>query len=200
MYSLRSLYRLMLITWLALILGIGGILAYSTKTGNDGNLFAFLFKKTPEPEALPPVVVEQLPPKLPEPKPTIVAKKPDTQWVALKKGKRNGKGTLSKPEITILENGDLEIRFKASDAPGNFRSFYPSNVDSISVDLLGSWGKNIFLDQRVTSGVLARIQVADHKQWLRVSGVANDNKTVLDAKVEYAPTLRALRVVFSKKQ
>ena len=141
-----------------------------------------------------------MPPKLPEPKPTIVAKKPDTQWVALKKGKKSGKGTLSKPKITILENGDLEIRFSASDAPGNFRSFYPDNVDSISVDLLGSWGKNISLDQRFTHGILTRIQVADHKQWLRVSGVANDSKTVLDAKVEYAPTLRALRVVFSKKQ
>ena len=187
----------MLMLWLLLVAGMGGLLAYTA--GSGGSLFAFLFTKTVDPEPLAPVVVKEPAPK-PRPQPILtIPEEPKTVWVPLIQGTKAGKGTLGKAEITTLANGNVEIRFATSDAPGNFRAFYPHNVDSLSVDLLGSWGKNVWIDTREVRGILKRVQVADHKQWVRVSGIARDAKVTLKATVEYAPTLRQLRIVFAQK-
>ena len=203
MYSLRSLYRIMLLVWLALVLSLGFLVAHNVNSDGSGNLFAFLFKGAKEPAPLPPVVVQEPPKKEVAPvitPPPAEPVKPKTDWIALQKGKKAGKGTLGKPEITTLDNGDLEVRFPCSDAPGNYREFFPANIDSLSIDLMGAWGKGIKVDKRPAKGVLKRVQMADHKQWVRVSGIARESTDRLEAKVEYAPTLKALRIVFSKKK
>ncbi|MBE6442274.1 MAG: hypothetical protein E7022_08120 [Desulfovibrio desulfuricans] len=203
MYSLRSLYRIMLLVWLALVLCMGCIVAHNAGTEGSGSLFAFLFPDTREPAPLPPVVVKEAPKPAPVPvitPPTEEPARPQTEWIALQKGKKAGKGSLGKPEITSLDNGDVEVRFACSDAPGNFREFFPATIDSLSIDLMGAWGKGMRVDKRPDRGVLKRVQIADHKQWLRVSGIARESTDKLEARVEYAPTLKALRIVFTKQQ
>ncbi|MBR4741719.1 MAG: hypothetical protein IK079_02310, partial [Desulfovibrio sp.] len=66
------------------------------------------------------------------------------------------------------------------------------------IDLLGNWG-NLLLDKRMDKGVLKRVQIADHKEWLRISGIARHSTDSITAKVEYAPSLKALRIVFTKE-
>ena len=202
MYSLRSLYRIMLLVWLSLVLCLGGIVAYNSGANGSGSLFAFLFPGSQQPAPLPPVVPEQpAPPPAPViTPPAVEPAKPQTEWLALQKGKKAGKGTLGKPEITVLDNGDVEVRFACTDAPGNFREFHPANIDSLAIDLMGAWGKGMLVDKRPNKGALKRVQIADHNEWLRVSGIARESTDQLEAKVEYAPTLKSLRIVFSRKQ
>ena len=177
------------------------VLKYSTSNSN-GNLVNFLLPEFKKPVTLPPVT---LPKALEEPKPAppppvFKAEKKEPEWIALDKGKAQAKGTLSKPSITTLENGDVEVSFSYSDAPGNFREFNPENVDSLSVDLFGSWGKDVYTDTRLSKGVLKRVQVAHHKQWVRVSGIARDSKQALKVKVEHSTKSKILHLIFSKKR
>ena len=192
----------MLLVWLSLVLCLGGIVAYNSGANGSGSLFAFLFPGSQQPAPLPPVVPEQ---PAPAPAPVVTPPapeppKPQTEWIALQKGKKAGKGTLGKPEITVLDNGDAEVRFACTDAPGNYREFHPANVDSLSIDLMGAWGKGMLVDKRLDKGALKRVQIADHNEWLRVSGIARESTDQLEAKVEYAPTLKSLRIVFSRKR
>ncbi len=195
----------MLVVWLALVLCMGFIVASNTGTGHSGGIFAFLFPSPQEPPSLPPPTIVQEAPKagLPPVIPPPAAELPRPQaeeWLALSMGKKAGSGTLGSPEITVLGNGDVEVRFACHNAPGNYHAFYPSNVRSLSIDLMGAWGKGIRADKFTDKGVLQRVQIADHRQWLRVSGVARESSGRLMARVEYAPTLKALRIVFSKQQ
>lgn len=194
----------MLVVWLALVLCMGFIVASNTGTEHSGGIFAFLFPSPQEPAPLPPPVTVQKAPKAGLP-PVITppaAEHPRPQakeWLALSMGKKAGSGTLGSPGITVLGNGDVEVRFACHGAPGNYHAFYPSNVRSLSIDLMGAWGKGIRADKWLDKGVLQRVQIADHRQWLRVSGVARESSGKLRARVEYAPTLKALRIVFSKQ-
>ncbi|MBO4300360.1 MAG: hypothetical protein J5861_02030 [Desulfovibrio sp.] len=203
MYSLRSLCRIMLFAWLALVFGMGCIVAHNAGTEGSGSLFAFWFPGSQEPAPLPPVVAPETPKAVPAPvitPPVEEHSTPQTEWIALHKGKKAGMGTLGKPEISTLSTGEVEVRFACNDAPGNFREFFPANVDSLSIDLMGAWGKGMRADTRPDKGVLKRVQIADHKQWVRVSGIARESRDKLEARVEYAPTRKILRIVFAKKQ
>ena len=198
MSSQRSLYRVLLLIWLVLVLGMGFVLHMNTKSQNSGSLFAFLFTPPQGPQALPPVVVAPQPMPIPAP---VAAKeeakpKPEAIWVPLQRGKKPGKGALTKPQVTTLANGDVEVRFSCSDAPGN----YPVNIDSLAIDLMGPWGKGLLFDKRPDKGVLKRVQMADHREWVRVTGIARNTSDTLTARVEYAPTLRSLRVIFTREQ
>lgn len=195
----------MLVVWLALVLCLGFIVASNTGTEHSGGLFAFLFPRPQEPAPLPPPAIVQKAPKADLPPvitpPAAELPRPHAEeWLALSMGKKAGSGTLGSPEITVLDNGDVEVRFACHNAPGNYHAFYPSNVRSLSIDLMGAWGKGIRADKFTGKGVLKRVQIADHRQWLRVSGVARELSGRLMARVEYAPTLKALRIVFSKQQ
>ncbi|MBQ9406910.1 MAG: hypothetical protein IJU37_09295 [Desulfovibrio sp.] len=202
MYSLRSLYRIMFLVWLALVMCIGGIVAYNSGTHGSDSLFAFLFPSSEQPAPLPPIIPEQ---PAPQPAPVITPQvleptKPQSEWIALQKGKKAGKGTLGKPEITLLDNGDVEVRFPCTDAPGNFHEFHPANIDSLSIDLIGAWGKGVRVDKRLNKGVLKRVQIADHKEWVRVSGIARESTDTIEAKVEHASPLKVLRIVFTRQK
>ena len=202
MSSQRSLYRVLLLIWLVLVLGMGFVLHMNTKSQNPGSLFAFLFTSPQNPQALPPVVVAPQPMPIPAP---VVAKeeakpKPEASWVPLQRGKKPGKGALTKPQVTTLANGDVEVRFTCPDAPGNYRQFHPVNIDSLAIDLMGPWGKGLLFDKRPDKGVLKRVQMADHREWVRVTGIARNTSDTLTARVEYAPTLRSLRVIFTREQ
>ena len=202
MSSQRSLYRALLLIWLVLVLGMGFVLHMNTKSQNPGSLFAFLFTNPEKPQALPPVVVEPQPMPIPAP---VAAKeeakpKPEASWVPLQRGKKPGKGSLTQPQVTTLANGDVEVRFTCPNAPGNYRQFHPKNIDSLAIDLMGRWGKGLLFDKRPDKGVLKRVQMADHREWVRVTGIARNASDTLTARVEYAPTLRSLRVIFTREQ
>ena len=192
MYSLRSFYRIMLLTWLVLVLCMGFIVAHNTGGGGSGSLFAFLFPSPQEPAPLPPAAPQEstAPPPAPvqaAPKissapvttppaatqPVKEISRPQAEWLALQKGKKAGSGTLGSPQVTTLANGDVEVRFACGGALGNFQEFRPANVHALTIDLMGAWGKGIRGEDKFLSrGVLQRVQIADHRQWLRVSGVA----------------------------
>ena len=195
----------MLLVWLALVLCMGFIVASNTGTEHSGSLFAFLFPSPQEPAPLPPPATVQEAPK------TVLApvitppaaeppRPPAEEWLALSKGKKAGTGTLGSPEITVLGNGNVEVRFACHGTPGSYQEFYPANVRALSIDLMGAWGKGIRADKFTGKGVLQRVQIADHRQWLRVSGVAREPAGKLRARVEYSPTHKILRIVFSKQQ
>ena len=196
----------MLLVWLVLVLCMGGIVAHNADTEGAGNLFAFLFSRPQEPVSLPPVVTQL--PAAPAPPPPAAAPTPpveepappQSEWIALHKGRKAGTGTLGKPQITAWDNGDVEVRFPCKDTPGEFIEFYPPNIDSVAIDLAGAWGKGMRVDNRLDTGVLKRVQIADHRQWVRVSGIAREAADMLEARVEYAPTHKALRIVFTKKR
>ncbi len=206
----------MLLAWLALVLCMGYIVAANTGTERSGSLFAFLLSTPHDPAPLPPVMTRgaATPPppaatqELPgagvapvvEPPAAEPPKQQAEEWLAVPKGKKAGSGVLHSPEVTVLDSGDVEVRFAVSGEPGDFQAFYPESIHALAIDLMGSWGRGARADKRLRQGVLQRVQIADHKKWLRVSGIARAAGYKLGARVEYAPSLKALRVVFSKKQ
>lgn len=208
MYPLRTLYRLMLVVWLILVLSMGAVVGHMAENSDssDRHLLAFLFPTKPASAPLPPVMPEKTVKPAPPPPPPLSAPAPQKpaeprgDWVALKKGKTGGTGTLINPVITVTDKGEIEVRFPMKGAPGTYRDFHPVNIDSQSVDLMGPMGKGMNVDKRIESGVLKRVQIADHKQWVRISGIARNPASKLAAKVEYSPTLRALRIVFSEEK
>ena len=136
--------------------------------------------------------------RLPEPQPVTPKPAEPSEWAALQLGKKNGRGFLSAPAMTVLENGDCEVRLELSDEVGNYRMFYPSNVDSISVDFIGLKGKNLSADKYIDKGVLQRVQIAGHRDWVRVSAIARNSTDRLKARVERSLRLKVVRIVFSK--
>ncbi len=197
----------MLLVWLLLVLSVGVLLKYATDSRGELGLFAFLLPRTEKVMDLPPPSSPKAPEKAPEkevpaePKPSVTPQeKMPSEWINLKKGKKAGRGSLGTPQLTILGNGDAEVSFQLTDAPGDYRSFHPTNVDSLAVDLMGTWGKGILKDERLGTGVLKRLQIADHKEWVRISGISRDANHSLQATVQYAPTKKTLRIVFSREE
>ena len=191
----------MLIAWVLVVLCMAVVVRYNT--GSEiGGLFAFLFHAPQNPGELPPVVVAKSPNPPQQPSLVLPEEKPappSTEWTALNKGKAAGKGTLGPADVTTFDNGDVHVTFPCT-SPGDYRAFYPTNVDSLSVDLIGAWKGDVFLDKRLERGEIKRVQVADHKQWVRVSGIARNARDTLDARVEYSATRKLVRIVFSKRR
>ncbi len=194
MDSLRSLFRWMLLGWLALVLLMGLAVAWSARSHLPGNLLTFLLtREGPSETAVSPPPV---PPDLPvssAPAPSVTPA-PEPGWTPLKEGSRVSSGSRGAPEITVLPGGAVEVRFLCQ-KPGNYRLYRPTNVSGLSVDLPGNWGRRM-VDRHLAQGKVRRVQIADHPGWLRVSGMAREEGKHLVARVEHSPRAGAVRIVF----
>ena len=219
MSSLRTLFRWMLAGWLVLVLLLSVVVARGTHSRGPGNLLAFLFIRGEYTEPLPPVMPAQTPPPatvidIRPPavvaKPPVVAAKPAAvvpepapasaaDWVALDLGSYEGTGRLGPPTITALADGAVEALFSCPGEPGDYRLYRPTNVAGLSVDLMGDWGRGMFVNRTLAEGAARKVQIASHAEhgmrWLRVSAISRSGGR-LAAKVEHSAASNQLRVRF----
>ncbi len=200
MHSLTSLSRGLLVCWAVLVLGMAASVAYYADGAHHGNLLEFLFTRPSTPQITPaldptPPPAPALTPQLPAEQATPAPQAPE--WQSVAQGRSMGKGSIHNPHISVLENGQVSVIFEYTGTLGEISLYSPENVTALSVDIHGSWKSSINLDQKLTKGILARLQIFLHDKFLRVSAVnAGHVNTALHADVR--TNGRQLRIIFSE--
>lgn len=206
----RNICRAMLVLWVVAVVVVSILVGRSTKTEQSGNLIAFLFtgavplesllKVTPP--APPTVVPAPLPtPKLAEPAEPEPEVLPDASpayspWQPMPRGRALGKGELQIPQVTLLDNGSIQVLIDYTGKLGQITSFKVARPQAVSVDLHGVWNRMVMVDKRYSGkAVLSRIQVAEHKNYVRVSGIDSAGQGKLEAITEFSPT--QIRITFT---
>lgn len=202
MISLRPLCRILLLVWLVLVVGMSVLVAQATRTEVSGNLLAFLLNDRPQPQS-PMPVSPPLPASLPVPPPTQqsqVIPQSIPEWKPLPRGKAQGSGVLKGPEVTERPDGSVQVVFTyegVGGKPGDPGAVTAIKVSSrsTSVDLHGPWKRVAYLNKTGTGrALLARLQVAEHKGYVRVSATAHGSAP--EETTEY--TADRIRIIFSR--
>lgn len=193
MNSLRTIFRWMLLLWLVLVAVLGFTVSYSTRSSYIGNTMAFLFSSAGREHAE--LITHERRPAAPREEPKESPEVPE--WVELASDKTMGKGSLGTPEVQELPGGSVAVVFQLVGEPGGATFFRPGNVTSATIDLHGEWASPPYMKQRMKSGCLSLVQMAGHKGYLRVSGVAASGIARLDARAEHSVSSGAVRVIFS---
>lgn len=210
MNTLHSIFRRMLLVWLVLVAALGVTVSRSTQSSYFGNTMAFLFAsgdRGPAGVAVtrqipPPAQTAKEEPQEPEPpKETPPAPEPKPpEWTAIAHGKTGGSGTLGAPKIEKLSDGAVAVVLPLTGKIGNVTYYKPHNANAMTVDFHGEWKNPPFVNRREKTVPLSRVQIAGHKGYLRVTGVAAENVKKLDARAEYSAGRNAVRVVFTPAQ
>ncbi len=208
MNTLHSIFRRMLLLWLVLVAALGVTVSRSTRSSYFGNTMAFLFTSGDRGPADGVAVTRRIPPpakqepQVPEPPketPPAPAPKPP-EWTAIAHGKTGGSGTLGAPKIEKLSGGAVAVVLPLTGTIGNVTYYKPHNANAMTVDFHGEWKKPPFVNRREKTDPLSRVQIAGHKGYLRVTGIAAEDVKKLDARAEYSAARNAVRVVFTAQR
>lgn len=198
MISLRVICRTLLGLWFVLILGMSVVVAHTTRTEVSGNLLAFLLTSSAPSRPIfrvspaPPVPAAPEEPAVPAAPPA--SEPPAPAWQPMARGTGQGSGTLTGPEVIVLPDGGVQVLFNYEGTPGQATAF-KANRHATSVDLHGPWRRVAFINRQMDKGtLLSRLQVAEHKGYIRVSATAH-GETPPEETTEFSPT--QIRVTFS---
>ena len=167
MYSLRQIFRYMLLGWFAVLLAMAFLLTEQMPVQGAGTLASRLFADPPA----PPVI--EIPPPHRSARPPAPA-----PWQTLPNTRAAGEGRLGTPAARALTDGAVEVLLSWQGKLGGETRFSPKvmgrdkSLRALSVDLHGIWKLDRASDLHPGSPAICRIQIYPHPDYVRFSAIA----------------------------